>query len=168
MYPGHADQLPHDLIRRLFEERAEQWRSGAGADEHHVAGVQVVERHRLDPHPAADPRGPAAGDREADRGERVGGDLQRVVVVDGGRLVFERAYGMADLSFGIRQTVDTPTNIGSVTKQFTAAAILQLRDAGRLGLDDPITDWLPEFEGRGDGVTLRHLITHTAGIPEFG
>jgi CubicO group peptidase (beta-lactamase class C family) len=55
-----------------------------------------------------------------------------------------------------------------VTKQFTAAAILQLRDAGKLSLDDAITKWLPEFETRGNGVTLRHLLSHTAGIMELG
>jgi CubicO group peptidase (beta-lactamase class C family) len=78
------------------------------------------------------------------------------------------AYGNADAEGNIAMTANTVIPIGSVTKQFTAAAILQLRDAGKLGLDDAITTWLPEFEMRGNGVTLRHLLSHTGGITEFG
>ena len=69
--------------------------------------------------------------------------------------------------------VDAVFPIGSVTKQFTAAAILQLRDAGKLSLDDDITKWLPDFDTRGNKVTLRQLLDHTSGIvditemPEF-
>ena len=58
--------------------------------------------------------------------------------------------------------------LGSDTKQFTAAAILQLRDQGKLTLDDDITKWLPDFETRGYKVTLRHLLGHTSGIAELG
>ena len=65
-------------------------------------------------------------------------------------------------------TVDTVIQIGSTTKQFTAAAILQLRDQGKLSLDDDITKWLPDFETRGNKVTLRHLLGHTSGIAELG
>ena len=57
--------------------------------------------------------------------------------------------------------------IGSVTKQFTAAAILQLRDEGKLSLDDEITKWLPDFDTRGNKVTLRRLLDHTSGITEL-
>jgi D-alanyl-D-alanine carboxypeptidase len=79
-----------------------------------------------------------------------------------------KAYGNTDADPGVAMTANTVIPIGSVSKQFTAAAILQLRDAGSLSLDDAMTKWLPEFESRGHGVTLRHLLSHTAGIPEFG
>jgi D-alanyl-D-alanine carboxypeptidase len=91
-----------------------------------------------------------------------------VAVVKGKDQLLLEAYGNADADGSVAMTANTVIPIGSVTKQFTAAAILQLRDAGRLGLDDPMTKWLPEFESRGNGVTLRHLLGHTAGIPEFG
>jgi CubicO group peptidase (beta-lactamase class C family) len=64
-------------------------------------------------------------------------------------------------------TVDTVIPIGSVTKQFTAAAILQLRDQGKLGLDVDITKWLPDFETRGNKVTLRRMLDHTSGITDL-
>ena len=64
-------------------------------------------------------------------------------------------------------TVDTVVPIGSDTKQFTAAAMLQLRDQGKLSLDDDITKWLPDFETRGNKVTLRHLLGHTSGITDL-
>jgi CubicO group peptidase (beta-lactamase class C family) len=91
-----------------------------------------------------------------------------VAVVKGTDQLLLEAYGNADAEGNIAMTANTVIPIGSVTKQFTAAAILQLRDAGKLGLDDAITTWLPEFEMRGNGVTLRHLLSHTGGITEFG
>jgi CubicO group peptidase (beta-lactamase class C family) len=66
-----------------------------------------------------------------------------------------KAYGKADVEGDVPMSVDTIVPIASVTKQFTAAAILQLRDEGRLGLDDEIAKWLPDLETRGGKVTLR-------------
>jgi len=77
------------------------------------------------------------------------------------------ATGKSDADGGAPITVSTVIPIGSVTKQFTAAAILQLRDAGKLTLDDEITKWLPDFETRGSKVTLRHLLGHTSGIVDL-
>src|SRR3990172_1306341 len=85
-------------------------------------------------------------------------------VVKGNDTVLLKAYGKADVEGDVPMTVDTIVPIGSVTKQFTAAAILQLRDQGKLSLDDDITKWLPDFETRGNKVTLRHLLGHTSGI----
>ena len=78
------------------------------------------------------------------------------------------AYGKADVEGNAPMTVGTMMPIGSVTKQFTAAAILQLRDQGKLSLDDEVTKWLPELNTSGDRITLRHLLAHTAGIVEIG
>ena len=64
-------------------------------------------------------------------------------------------------------TVDTIIAIGSTTKQFTAAAILQLRDQGKLSLDDEVTKWLPDFDTHGNKVTLRNLLGHTSGVSEL-
>ena len=94
-------------------------------------------------------------------------------VVKGNDTLLLKAYGKADVEGDVPTTVDTVFEIGSVTKQFTAAAILQLRDEGKLSLDDDITKWLPDFETRGNKVTLRQLLDHTSGIvdlaemPEF-
>jgi D-alanyl-D-alanine carboxypeptidase len=79
-----------------------------------------------------------------------------------------KAYGKADVEGNVPMTVDTIVPLGSDTKQFTAAAILQLRDAGKLGLDDEITKWLPDFQTRGNKVTLRRLLDHTSGIADLG
>lgn len=65
-------------------------------------------------------------------------------------------------------SVDTIIPLGSTTKQFTAAAILQLRDQGKLSLDDEITKWLPDFETHGNKVMLRHLLGHTSGVANLG
>jgi CubicO group peptidase (beta-lactamase class C family) len=78
------------------------------------------------------------------------------------------AYGKADVEGNAPMTVGTMIPIGSVTKQFTAVAVLQLRDQGKLGLDDDVTKWLPELNTGGNRITLRHLLTHTAGVAEAG
>ena len=84
------------------------------------------------------------------------------------------AYGKADVEWNVPMTTDAVFEIGSVAKQFTAAAILQLRDEGKLSLDDDLTKWFPDFDTRGNTVPLRRLLDHTSGIvglteiPEFG
>ncbi len=88
-------------------------------------------------------------------------------VVRDGELVFSRAYGMAELAWGIPFTVDTRTNIGSTSKQFTAYAILLLAERGELSLDDDVRSHMPELPDLGSTITLRHLLTHTSGYREF-
>jgi CubicO group peptidase (beta-lactamase class C family) len=90
-----------------------------------------------------------------------------VAVVRDGRLVFARGYGFANLEHRVRATDSTIYQSGSVGKQFTAALVQQLADSGALSLDDPIRRWLPEGPSRWDSVTVRHLLTHTSGIPDY-
>lgn len=89
-------------------------------------------------------------------------------VARGQETLLLQAYGRADAEKNVPLTPDTVIAVGSVTKQFTAAAILQLRDQGRLALDDDVTKWLPDFQTGGNKITLRHLLHHTGGIQEFG
>jgi CubicO group peptidase (beta-lactamase class C family) len=89
-------------------------------------------------------------------------------VVKGKDTLLVKAYGKSDVEGNVPMTVDTVVPLGSDTKQFTAAAILQLRDQGKLTLDDDITKWLPDFETHGNKVTLRHLLGHTSGIANLG
>ncbi len=86
------------------------------------------------------------------------------MVVRGNDTLLAKAYGKADVEWDVAMPLDAMFEIGSVAKQFTAAAILQLRDEGKLSLDDPITKWLPTFDTRGNTVTLRRLMDHTSGI----
>ena len=94
-------------------------------------------------------------------------------VVKGTDTLLFKGYGMANVEWDVPMPADAMFEIGSVAKQFTAAAILQLRDAGKLSLDDEITKWLPDFDTRGNKVTVRRLLDHTSGImgltemPEF-
>jgi CubicO group peptidase (beta-lactamase class C family) len=85
-------------------------------------------------------------------------------------LVCARGFGWADVERRIPATADTLYRIASITKTFTATAILQLRDAGRLQLDDPLARHLPWFSiasrhGDAPPITIRHLLTHTSGLP---
>ena len=84
-----------------------------------------------------------------------------------GREVLARAYGSVDLEHGIANTPETVFEAGSVSKQFTAAAILLLAQAGKLKLDDPVTKYLPELPDYGTPITLRHLLHHTSGLRDW-
>jgi CubicO group peptidase (beta-lactamase class C family) len=84
-----------------------------------------------------------------------------------GRDVLARAYGSADLEHGIANTPETVFEAGSVSKQFTAAAVLLLAQAGKLKLDDPVTKYLPELPDYGTRITLRHLLHHTSGLRDW-
>ncbi|MDE2853575.1 MAG: serine hydrolase [Chloroflexota bacterium] len=89
-------------------------------------------------------------------------------VVYDGALLWGAGYGFADMETGAPVTLDTRFRIASITKTFTATATLQLRDAGALSLDDPVSRHLDWFDLRyrdAPAVTIRNLLTHTAGLP---
>ena len=90
-----------------------------------------------------------------------------LVVVRDGIILKKAAYGMADLEHGVPIETDTAFRLASVSKQFTAMAIMMLGEAGQLDYDDPITRFLPDLSRLGDGITIRHLLTHTAGLPDY-
>ena len=90
-----------------------------------------------------------------------------IAVLRGERVVLARGYGYATLEHRVPATDSTVFQSGSLGKQFTAALVLQLADSGQLGLDDPIRRYLPEGPPRWDSVTVRHLLTHTSGIPDY-
>jgi len=85
-----------------------------------------------------------------------------------GRSIFERAYGMADLEHDVAATPATVYEAGSVAKQFTAAAIVLLAQQGKLSLDDDVRKHVPEVPDYGKPITLRHLLTHTSGLRDWG
>ena len=90
-----------------------------------------------------------------------------VLVVRDGEPLVMRSYGLSDLERGVAATPRTNYRLASVTKQFTAAAVLLLVQDGRLRLDDRARQWLPGLPAELDGVTLRHLLTHTSGIVDY-
>ena len=83
-----------------------------------------------------------------------------------GRTLYSETYGMANLTYGLPFEEDTPTNIGSTSKQFTAFAIMLQADRGKLSLDDDIRTHLPELPEFEETIQVRHLITHTSGLRE--
>ena len=90
-----------------------------------------------------------------------------VGVIKGGKLSFVKAYGAADLTYGMPFTAETPTNIGSSSKQFTGFALALLASRGKLSLDDDVRKHIPELKDFGKKITVRHLLSHTTGYREF-
>ena len=91
-----------------------------------------------------------------------------VLVVRNGRAAFRRGYGVTDLR--TRAKIDERTNfrLASFTKQFTAACIMLLARDGKLHYDDHLTDFFPEFPAYGKAITVRNLLNHTSGLPDYG
>jgi D-alanyl-D-alanine carboxypeptidase len=90
-----------------------------------------------------------------------------VLVVKDGQVVLRKGYGMANLELGAPVTPENVFEIGSVTKQFTAAAILLLQERGKLRVEDDVTKYLPDFPTHGEKITIENLLTHTSGIPNY-
>jgi CubicO group peptidase (beta-lactamase class C family) len=87
-----------------------------------------------------------------------------LAVVRDGQLIKSRGYGLANLELNVRATEDTVYEIGSNTKQFTAAAVMMLVEEGKINLDDQLTKYFPEAPKSWSGITVRHLLSHTSGI----
>jgi hypothetical protein len=90
-----------------------------------------------------------------------------VLVARGDKVLFSKGYGSANLEWNIPNTPTTKFRLGSVTKQFTAAAILLLEERGKLKVEDPVKKHYPDAPAAWDKITLFHLLTHTSGIPNY-
>lgn len=90
-----------------------------------------------------------------------------VAVARNGKVIVSKGYGLAEVEHGVRADGDSLFRMGSITKQFTAAAIMRLVEQGKLGLDDPITNYLPTYNAQGREITIRHLLTHSSGIKSY-
>lgn len=85
----------------------------------------------------------------------------------GNEVIFSKGYGSANLEWSIPNAPNTKFRLGSVTKQFTAAAILLLEEQGKLKIDDPVKNYIPNAPAAWDKITIFNLLTHTSGIPNF-
>lgn len=90
-----------------------------------------------------------------------------VLVAKDGAPVWRESFGAADREWDIANTADTKFRLGSITKQFTATAILQLVDQGKLSIDDPISKYYTDAPPAWAKVTIKHLLIHTSGIPSY-
>jgi CubicO group peptidase (beta-lactamase class C family) len=90
-----------------------------------------------------------------------------VLVAQHGRVLFSKGYGMADLKLGVPNTPETEFRIGSITKEFTATAILELQAQGKLSVQDLVCKYVPNCPKDWGSIKIFNLLTHTSGIPNF-
>jgi CubicO group peptidase (beta-lactamase class C family) len=102
--------------------------------------------------------------REYDRADAPGAS---VLVLRRGKVLYERAFGAANLEERIAATTGTNYRLASVTKQFTATAIMILAERKRLSYDSKLTDFFPDFPVYGNRINVRHLLTHTSGLADY-
>lgn len=119
-------------------------------------------------------RSASAGGQDTGRMEQVvqshvksGAFMGTVLVARDGAVVFDKAYGMANVEWDVPNTPATKFRLGSITKQFTAAAILLLEERGKLKVDDRIKTYLPDIPMSWERITIFNLLTHSAGLPNF-
>ena len=130
--------------------------------------------------PAAAPDAPVRRLTDAEVVEQLRGYLDRlarrdvfsgaVLLAKGGKPLFSGAYGEANKDFGVKNTVDTKFNLGSMNKMFTSVAIMQLVEAGKVSLDDTLGKFLPAGAMHADvlsKVRVKHLLTHTSGLGSY-
>lgn len=96
-----------------------------------------------------------------------GGSGAAVLIAQKGKIVYHKAAGMANLELEVPMKTDHVFRIGSVTKQFTAAAILLLAEQGKLTLQDDLTKFLPDYPTKGKKITVEQLLNHTSGIKSY-
>jgi D-alanyl-D-alanine carboxypeptidase len=89
------------------------------------------------------------------------------IVVKDGKVVYRKAIGMASMELGVPLQPDTVFRLGSITKQFTAAAVMLLVQDGKIALNDPVEKYLPGYPTQGHVITVEHLLTHTSGIQSY-
>jgi CubicO group peptidase (beta-lactamase class C family) len=90
-----------------------------------------------------------------------------VLLAKSGKVVLVKGYGLANIELDVGNSPNTKFRLGSITKQFTAAAILQLQETERLRVGDPISKYIPGAPAAWNDITIRHLLTHTSGIPSY-
>ncbi|CAN5732746.1 hypothetical protein BH20ACI3_BH20ACI3_22870 [soil metagenome] len=98
---------------------------------------------------------------------RVDGFSGTILVARNGQPIVNKGYGLANIELNVPNTPETVFRLGSVTKQFTAMAIMMLRDRGKLSVSDPICKYLSDCPEAWQPITIKHLLTHTAGVPNY-
>lgn len=89
-----------------------------------------------------------------------------VLAAQKGEIILSKGYGMANCEFDIPNTPSTKFHLGSITKQFTSMAIMQLQEKGLLSVNDTLSKYIPDYPN-GKNITIHHLLTHTSGIPDY-
>ena len=179
---GAADQRTADIIVKVVDPTGRQigyWDGPARGDESFKFNTRVAGEYKIEisaferdsgayalrikrAEPFATDPGARVAQIMSDYDSTTPGGV--VAIVRGGKLVFARGYGLANLEHGIPNTPETVYHMASVSKQFTAFAILLLAQEGKLSLDDDIRKHLPELHDFGTPITIRQLIHHTSGI----
>jgi CubicO group peptidase (beta-lactamase class C family) len=90
-----------------------------------------------------------------------------VLVVEGDRVLLDKGYGLASVEWNIPDAPDVKFRLGSLTKQFTATLVLLLQQDGKLNIEDPVSKYLPDAPKAWEKITLKDLLGHTSGIPNF-
>ena len=88
------------------------------------------------------------------------------VIVKNGKVLLNKGYGMANKEQKVPNNSETTFYIGSISKAFVATAIMQLKDQNKLQVEDTVAKYIPNFP-QGNSIQLKHLLTHTSGIPEY-
>lgn len=90
-----------------------------------------------------------------------------ILVARGGQPIISKGYGMANIELGVPNTPQSVFRLGSITKQFTAMAIMMLQERGKLSVSDPICKYLSDCPPAWQAVTVKHLLSHTSGVPNY-
>ena len=131
-----------------------------------IAGYTIVALMRIAAPVIAQSADPVI-DSLMERYARTGAPGASVLVIRDGRVLYVKAYGLADAEGGVPATTESSFRLASLSKQFTATAIMLLVADGKLRYDDAISAQMPRLPSFANGVTIRHLLNHTSGLPDY-
>jgi CubicO group peptidase (beta-lactamase class C family) len=163
----------HEIVALVQAELTEAWFQAsitvAAQPPHPVSSISI--RRATNPSPVRVSEAEAVKVLEAYLKKLVAADAfsGTVLVAKNGKPIFTNAYGTANFAYGVPNRIDTKFNLGSMNKMFTAVAICQLAEQGKLAFNDPIGKHLTDYPNKSvaEKVTIHHLLTHTSGIGDY-
>lgn len=149
-----------ELKKKEEKKKQEVQKQKQKEQEEQVKQAQVVEK------PAEGPPQEINENAQLDQYLQNAGFSGTAVIVKNRKVLLNKGYGMANKEKQVPNNSETTFYIGSISKAFVATAIMQLKDQNKLNIEDTVAKYIPDFP-RGNGIQLKHLLTHTSGIPEY-
>ncbi|PEF34479.1 serine hydrolase domain-containing protein [Bacillus wiedmannii] len=161
-----AEMKKQEELKKKEEEKKKQEAQKQKEQEEQEEQEEQVKQAQAVEKPAEGPPQEINENAQLDQYLQNAGFSGTAVIVKNGKVLLNKGYGMANKEKQVPNNSETTFYIGSISKAFVATAIMQLKDQNKLNVEDTVAKYIPDFP-QGNGIQLKHLLTHTSGIPEY-